>query len=181
MFKIKNSRDRLKEHFVFRLDEASNKALPPSTIEAMAESLVLLSPDTMALTHEYMVTEAPPLDDSLKTDGDLGIFSTVNLSLLRERTEKFGRAAEKGIGLGLNAFRGAISTAKDSYHAARVSNSDELLEATITLIDKNNNQFDIVPESKMIDDIANTMNLPNKWAKVIYFKAMATTASRSKS
>lgn len=187
MFSQKSARQRLKDHFILRLNEASDNTIKADIIDRMAENLVLVSEDTMALTHQHLINEASPYE---QTDGgamgekigrDIGDnitrwFGTVDT----EAITKAGRDALRGMeSAATGALKGAKSitkSAQDSFYAARVNNDEELLQEAISILEN----ADVEYFENEIALLGEKINLPDKWLETLYYRAKAIIASRRK-
>lgn len=180
MFGHKTARQRLKDHFILRLNEASDDTIKAEVIERMAENLVIVSEDTMALTHQHLINEASPYEQTT-TGEDLGDNITRWFgSVDTEAITKAGKDALRGVeSAAMGALKGAQSitkSAQDSFYAARVNNDEELLQEAISIIEN----ADVEYFENEIELLREKINLPDKWLDTLYYRAKATIASRRK-
>lgn len=78
------------------------------------------------------------------------------------------------LNLSIKKANAGVDRATDFVNEARVDNNEALLNQVIRIIDANENS----PEKSLIAEIQEQTRLPEKWAKVIYYKAKTEIMKR---
>lgn len=190
MFGHKTPRQRLKDHFIFRLNEASDSTIKADVIDRMAETLVIVSEDTMALTHQHIINEATPFEqpdigmDNMggkvgREFGDLmsRTFGTVDAEAITKAGQEALRGMETTAQRALKSAKAITKSAQDSFYAARVNNDDDLLQEAISILEDEGDGASIKQEMLALSE---KIDLPEKWMETLYHRAKATMASRRK-
>lgn len=152
----------------------------------LARDIIENHAELMNLFHDYMVQNAGPMDEHEfhQFKESIGTEEFLNSEWVQRVRRNIGKASGEIAGIrkvagGLTSTIGGFikktaDGAADAYQAARVENSDELLNDVVTLVRTEPG----LTEEQLVERITTEHRLSTKWAKTIMFKAKAKLASR---
>jgi len=163
----------------------NNKPAKQRLYTAISDKLQKPGNDPVQNLIDDMENLFPLITDYLSEDlmheikDETKVFSWNNTGVSQQFDKVFGNLGHSvdGMSKEVKSFlKKAADRTSDAYWASRVKN-EELVENVADSILENQN---LTNEQEKIKTATKDYNIPEKWAKVVYYNAMAVLASRQK-